>query len=162
MTIDWTKPLELMDGTPLVLRATTDHGNPDDAGDYYLRRDDGLPLMPEQIRGARFLIVRSDGTQWKYDSEAPLVRNRAETAASLDEVQQLRQEFDNAGKPMVEAVAKAILGPRNPVPNNSGFTLEYLREHRWKSATEHERRDAMWAAISAIAEMQTCMEAGRP
>lgn len=71
----------------------------------------------------------------------------------------MRYEVEPTPADLVEAVAKAILGPRNPVPTNSVFTLEHLREHIWKNAAEHERRDAMWAAISAISEMQSRMEA---
>ena len=47
MTIDWTKPLELMDGTPVVLTLDDDTGetdiysNPDPDGDYWITREDG-------------------------------------------------------------------------------------------------------------------------
>lgn len=36
MTIDWTKPIELIDGTPVVV---TD--GPDEDGDYWIVRTDG-------------------------------------------------------------------------------------------------------------------------
>lgn len=46
MSIDWTKPLELMDGTPVVLSPEGGlcGNNPDLDGDYWVVREDGVYL----------------------------------------------------------------------------------------------------------------------
>lgn len=51
----------------------------------------------------------------------------------------------------LEAVARCIIGPRNPVPETSPFTLAELRQVAWDRASEAERRDALWAAKSILA-----------
>lgn len=53
-----------------------------------------------------------------------------------------------------EAVAKVVIGPRNPVPTNSVFSLEHLQEHRWISAREHERAEALWIADAILSLIQ--------
>lgn len=74
--IDWTKPLELMDGTPIRLsdRNGKDFGgtNPDRDGDYWIEREDGLPtdLGP----GERCVSLAGTFVQ--------TIRNRAEPAAT--------------------------------------------------------------------------------
>ncbi|WJY17649.1 hypothetical protein QQS45_08305 [Alteriqipengyuania flavescens] len=74
--IDWTKPLELTDGTPVKL----DPGhlnNPDSRGDYYLVRSDGLGFTEGQTRGAGdVLIAQPDGTEW-FHGGPQRVRNTA-------------------------------------------------------------------------------------
>lgn len=49
-----------------------------------------------------------------------------------------------------EAMARAIIGPHNPVPENSPYTLEHLREVRWRQSTEAERKRAIWRATAAL------------
>lgn len=44
--IDWAKPIEHVDGTPLVWKAGPD--NPGPAGDYYVTREDGRELTHAQ------------------------------------------------------------------------------------------------------------------
>lgn len=75
--IDWTKPLEHIDGTPLKIDPKI-RDNPDDAGDYYLIREDGQSFLDAPVQGAApNLIVRPDGHEWlAHDSDPVLVRNR--------------------------------------------------------------------------------------
>jgi hypothetical protein len=67
--VDWTKPLELMDGTPVRL-VTEDEGiqsNPDKDGDYWIRREDGERIgldvdrcvSPEGLGGNNKPFVRN-------------------------------------------------------------------------------------------------------
>lgn len=81
MAIDWTKPLEFIDGTPVVLEphdpkedaAHTNgpNGTPDSEGDYWITsEEEGV-----RLRGYASLCVSSDGAE---DGE-PLVRNRGQT-----------------------------------------------------------------------------------
>lgn len=63
MTIDWTKPLELEDGTPVVIAP----GNgPDPAGDYGLRRADGDLFTFAQTGDAGFRTAywKPNGARW--------------------------------------------------------------------------------------------------
>lgn len=51
-----------------------------------------------------------------------------------------------------EQIAKAILGPRaDSLPPDSRYEAEDLREHRWKIATEQERKVTLWAAGTVLA-----------
>lgn len=81
--IDWTKPLEHIDGTPVRLakpsEITSITRNPDAQGDYYLVREDGLVFSPEQKAkkiAARLFISHPDGTQWDSAHDTVLIRNR--------------------------------------------------------------------------------------
>ncbi|WP_420140185.1 hypothetical protein [Sphingomonas sp.] len=56
----------------------------------------------------------------------------------------------HAAKPDRGEIARCIIGPRNAVPDSSKFTLEELRDVRWKQASEAERKDALWAADAII------------
>lgn len=84
MRIDWTKPLELMDGTPVRLAVVGEEpgapSNPDESGDYYVVREDmekftrsQVPWVPSDI----CLICRPDGTQWEESRDRFVIRNRA-------------------------------------------------------------------------------------
>lgn len=88
--IDWSKPLEHVDGTPLRLavsgveisRTTL---NPDFAGDYYLVREDGKKFTCEQRTQQAIddvLIIRPNGASWRNEFGPTLVRNRAEAVTS--------------------------------------------------------------------------------
>lgn len=84
MTIDWTKPLELMDGTPLVFADCCEQGDPE----YYLAREDGELFTKEQ-RPANgqtdTLVVTPTGTLWiRPDATRVLVRNRAEWGGEIE------------------------------------------------------------------------------
>ena len=71
--IDWTKPLELMDGTPVVLVG----GSPDDDGDYWISREDGKNIPTSGCPGGyRTLCVHPDGTEWFGSCDVVIVRNR--------------------------------------------------------------------------------------
>ena len=83
--IDWTKPIEHVDGTPLVL---SDQGpNPDISGDYFAVREDGKALTYEQAHPygeydviyCSRLMVRPNGDAWGFAGSHPvqIVRNRA-------------------------------------------------------------------------------------
>ena len=77
MDIDWTKPLELMDGTPLRLEVDCPYGNPDADGDYWLEHDDGESKVLDPSDGAayRYMCVSPKGESIKY------LRNRKEPTA---------------------------------------------------------------------------------
>ncbi len=49
-----------------------------------------------------------------------------------------------------EKVARCIVGPRNPVPDNSKFTLDQPRQVKWGAASESEKSDALWAADAIL------------
>lgn len=73
--IDWTKPLELLDGTPVRLSAGSEVAamfggtNPDHDGHYWVRREDGEP-----IDGLDHVCLAPDGDEWVGLAQ---VRNRA-------------------------------------------------------------------------------------
>lgn len=72
-----------------------------------------------------------------------------------DEINALAKIIERYGASLIpdrEAVAQCIIGPRNAVPKNCPYSLNELREHRWKAATQSERDDALWAsdAIRAL------------
>ena len=72
--VDWTKPLELEDGTPVVLI----HG-PDRDGDYRLRREDNLYFTEHQT-GGRFKFAHWQKDGFRLSGCAGLmVRNRFHT-----------------------------------------------------------------------------------
>lgn len=77
MTIDWTKPLELEDGTPVVL----DYDHRD--GDYSLRRADGEEFTYEQAgNNPHVAIWKKDGS--RYGGNVGLrVRNAVETTSDI-------------------------------------------------------------------------------
>lgn len=83
MNINWTQPIEHVDGTPLVLRPLNRGANPDNEGDYYVLREDGLLLTPRQMASSNrdWLILRPNGTEWSRDREKVLVRNRIAPAS---------------------------------------------------------------------------------
>jgi len=54
----------------------------------------------------------------------------------------------------IEKVARAIIGPHEPVPASSRYTLDELREVRWRQITSDERSMALREAKAAIAAMQ--------
>lgn len=61
----------------------------------------------------------------------------------------------------IEAMAKAFVGPWLPVPENSKFTLDELREVRWQKLTPQERSAHCIAAASALAALrQTLVPVG--
>lgn len=60
---------------------------------------------------------------------------------------------------LVEAAAKAILGPHEPVPPGSRYTLEELREARWALAEDHQRKQALWSARAAVAAISAAITA---
>lgn len=55
------------------------------------------------------------------------------------------------GEDAVERVARIIIGPRLPVPDNCQFTLEELRSVRWSQSTKAEQQDALSAARAILA-----------
>lgn len=81
MSIDWSKPLELTDGTPVRLEAHKDrenpvfsngpNGEPDEEGDYWIVREDGQPLRTIMLS----LCVSAERGSCGFD-DVPLVRNR--------------------------------------------------------------------------------------
>jgi len=86
MTIDWTKPIEFMDGTPVVLaKHGLDYGdctNPDDDGDYWTVEEG------EEEDAINTDCFRFDGT--RYPGGKVEVRNRA---APTEQPKTLRDEF---------------------------------------------------------------------
>lgn len=58
-----------------------------------------------------------------------------------------RQEFPPE---VVEAVARAIVGPWLPVPDGCQFTLDQLRDVRWRRSSTQEQRMAHTQAIATL------------
>lgn len=74
MSIDWSKPLELMDGTPVRLMTADELGsdNPDSDGDRWITSEDGTTLA--------YSVICPDGSAFRYPEDGQYVRNRAERA----------------------------------------------------------------------------------
>ena len=51
---------------------------------------------------------------------------------------------------LIEQVARVIIGPREPVPEGSQYSLETLRVIRWDHAENSLRNDALWAARAIL------------
>lgn len=49
-------------------------------------------------------------------------------------------------------IAKAIVGPHQPVPAGSKFTLEHLRDVRWNMLTDYEQ-DIRLAEAQAVIDL---------
>lgn len=80
--IDWTKPLELSDGTPVVLspQDVWDGANPDADGDYWVRREDGRPFENEEpFYGNIHACIDPE-----FVTRHGLIRNRAEPPAAAN------------------------------------------------------------------------------
>jgi len=76
--IDWNKPLELEDGTPVVLVS-----GPDGEGDYRLQREDGRYFTETQTGYTyRFCDWKQNGERMR-DNSGLRVRNRAEPKPDL-------------------------------------------------------------------------------
>ena len=104
--VDWSKPLEHVDGTPLVLKGDTSQ-YPSEWGDYRVVREDGKPFTERQGRtvSRRWLIIQPDGTLWS--TGVPVVRNRADT---LDErmVRLIRAVAGDRGNPLSGEAAAIV------------------------------------------------------
>lgn len=59
---------------------------------------------------------------------------------------------------MIENVARAIIGPHDPVPAGAPYTLEKLREIRWEQAGRGGQAVAIREAKAAIAAMQQAQQ----
>ena len=71
--IDWSKPLEMLDGTPVKL----DGVRPDRDGDYWFRREDGkrVPSVdPSNTNGYTVMCVHPNGCE--EGTSHVIVRNR--------------------------------------------------------------------------------------
>ena len=76
--IDWTKPLELEDGTPVVMLS-----GPDSDGDYRLNREDGEKFTEAQTGSTyRHCYWKQNGDRMR-DKQGLRVRNRAEPKPDL-------------------------------------------------------------------------------
>jgi len=79
--VDWSKPLEHVDGTPLVLEGDASQ-YPNGWGNYYVVREDGEQFTGKQLVNTPLthdkLIVCLDGTAWSASGSTgiPVVRNR--------------------------------------------------------------------------------------
>lgn len=63
------------------------------------------------------------------------------------------------GTDMIENVARAIIGPHDPLPaGRAPYTLEKLREIRWEQAGRDGQAVAMREAKAAIAAMQQAQQ----
>lgn len=51
---------------------------------------------------------------------------------------------------LIEQVARVIIGPREPLPEGSQYSLEALRATRWYNAENAMRQDALWAARAIL------------
>ena len=92
--MDWTKPIELLDGTPLKLVS-----GPDEAGDYTLAREDGLDFDGEPDPACT-LYATFDGRRATPETTYTVVRNRAESPEELiAKVEALLRELKAAARP---------------------------------------------------------------
>lgn len=74
--IDWSKPLELLDGTPVKLDPTGLGGkNPDRDGDWWIVREDGERITATDGGRYRSMCVHPNGCEEQTDTV--VVRNRA-------------------------------------------------------------------------------------
>lgn len=84
MSIDWKKPLELMDGTPVRLAAGENgsrfnnavDGGPDLDGDYWIEREDGEEIIGTHNARYAELCVHANGNE--EGTQTVIVRNRGE------------------------------------------------------------------------------------
>ena len=77
MTIDWTKPLELMDGTPVRIARKGEKGlpeSPGEYGEYRLLREDGGKFAISDTE-THFLTCASNGSWWFGPGHITLIRN---------------------------------------------------------------------------------------
>lgn len=84
MAIDWTKPLELLDDTPVRLTRDDETGevcrysNPDPDGDYWIEREDGERIESiakgRDARGYLQMCVHANGCE--EGTGTVIVRNR--------------------------------------------------------------------------------------
>lgn len=54
---------------------------------------------------------------------------------------------------LIERVAKAIEGPHLPVPDSSRYTLDELRDVRWRALSRQDQSIRLNEARAAIAAM---------
>lgn len=87
--------------------------------------------------------VKMAGLEDGYEVGAGMLHPGASPPPSLAEI----------GQGTRERIARCIIGPRNPVPAESRYTLTELRENRWWSVTAGERSDAFWAADAILATL---------
>lgn len=113
MTIDWTKPLELEDGTPV--RVDRDWGD----GDYTLVRCDGKPFTKAQVgptdKGETRAVWGPDGDGFMMD-QPMRVRNAAEKPAlppdwAIDKALALCGEAKFLGREHIKRYAGEHTGP---------------------------------------------------
>lgn len=52
-----------------------------------------------------------------------------------------------------EAVARIIIGPRNPVPVSSRLSLRELQDIRWAQVTKQEQREALWIVDAILSTL---------
>lgn len=102
MAIDWTKPLELMDGTPVRLvqnywvgdgakpasKTILKFDNPDRDRNSWLEEDDGagLPLRMRPCDRKNCVSVTADGRHWSDPDGEPIIRNRTSGTELTEEV----------------------------------------------------------------------------
>lgn len=73
--IDWNAPLELLDGTPVLLGDGLVGQNPDRDGDYWVEREDGLEIKSVESRSSyNSMCVHPDGCE--EGTRMVIVRNR--------------------------------------------------------------------------------------
>lgn len=133
--IDWTKPIELMDGTPVVLDPDGwAGGNPDRDGDYWIKRPDGERIASSRGgRGFASMCCNTDGSEEGVAIQ--IVRNRAEPAN--DELAELRA--------FKEAAIERF--PELAEPETDGQKSEWFEQQYWDDRIK-KPRDLALAAIA--------------
>lgn len=59
---------------------------------------------------------------------------------------------------LVEKVAKAINGPFRPMPGGSPYTVDRLRDIRWKQINDVERKLCLASAKAAISTIRAALQ----
>lgn len=88
-TIDWTKPIETLDGHKVEF-AKCNFPQPDSDGDYCLVRVDGVPFG--ECNWSGYTIIRQDGTEWEDGTEV-LIRNVAPATRTAAEQLERMEAF---------------------------------------------------------------------
>lgn len=114
--IDWTKPLELLDGTPVRLGPYGFGGkNPDKDGDFWVEREDGGRIAGTQGGAYYSMCVHPNGCE--ENTEIVIVRNRTEAPAVPAPA--------NSNLPQLTPDQRTVLLEMSQV---SAKTAAYLRE----------------------------------
>lgn len=152
--VDWTSPLELLDGTPVRLTRDEEtgdvdrHSNPDPDGDYWIEREDGHRIAStdcnSRSKAYRQLCVHANGCE--EGTGTIVVRNRAALNARQSgegEIERLSEVLD---------VGEKFL--------NACFSAWSCGEPYHRVKTMMDRADEFRASLDSIAALRATDDAG--